>query len=136
MDDLLVERVLRAVECVPPARLVTYGDIAALIGTGPRVVGAVMARWGGGVAWWRVVNARGALPVHLVARARPHWLEEGIALQGDDRVRGGSGAEDRDGARSGRVSLAGHRMASEDLRRVYCAATADLPPQDEGGPHG
>ena len=51
MDDLLVERVLRAVECVPPARLVTYGDIAALIGTGPRVVGAVgVGEWRGGVS--------------------------------------------------------------------------------------
>ena len=28
VDDLVVERILRAVECVPTGRVVTYGDIA------------------------------------------------------------------------------------------------------------
>lgn len=59
MDETLTELVLRAVELVPPGRLVSYGDVAALLGTGPRQVGAVMAREGHGVQWWRVTNASG-----------------------------------------------------------------------------
>ena len=41
MDDVLVERVLRAVELVPRGRVVSYGDLAALVGTGPRQVAVV-----------------------------------------------------------------------------------------------
>lgn len=78
MDELLVERVLRAVEQVPRGRLVAYGDIARLVGTGPRQVGSIMRFWGGNVAWWRVTNASGALPLHLRDEARERWAQEGI----------------------------------------------------------
>ncbi|MGL4176117.1 MAG: MGMT family protein, partial [Dermatophilaceae bacterium] len=46
MDDVVVERVLRAVEQVPRGRVVAYGDIAALVGVGPRLVGRVMSTYG------------------------------------------------------------------------------------------
>lgn len=85
MDELRVERVLRAVEAIPPGRIAAYGDVARIVGTGPRVVGAVMARHGGSVPWWRVTNAAGDLPPHLAARALPHWREEGIAMKPDGR---------------------------------------------------
>ena len=88
MDDLVVERVLRAVELVPPGTVVAYGDLAELVGIGPRQVGSIMATWGSGVAWWRVTNAAGSLPPELLARAREHWAAEGIALR---RVCGRSG---------------------------------------------
>ena len=40
----------------------SYGDVAEFLGAGgPRQVGRVMALWGGGVAWWRVVHADGVL---------------------------------------------------------------------------
>lgn len=77
MDDLLVEHVLVAVEQVPRGRVVSYGDIAALVGTGPRQVGSIMRVWGGNVTWWRVVNAAGVLPAGMLERAREHWIEEG-----------------------------------------------------------
>lgn len=77
----LFDDVLRAVECVPPGRLVSYGDIAALVGTGPRQVGRVMAQAGGGAAWWRVTNARGELPVHLREEASRQWRAEGIPVR-------------------------------------------------------
>ena len=55
------ERVLDLVEGVPPGRVVAYGDVAALLGEGgARQVGRVMALWGGGVPWWRVVRADGS----------------------------------------------------------------------------
>ncbi len=85
MDDLLVERVLIAVEQVPAGRVVSYGDIGALVGAGPRQVGAVMAAWGGTVAWWRVTNAAGELPAHLHAEAARHWAREGITWKSNRR---------------------------------------------------
>lgn len=73
-----MERVLRAVEQVPRGRLVSYGDLAALVGVGPRQVGSVLRHWGGTVAWWRVTNAAGDLPAHLREEAWGRWAEEGI----------------------------------------------------------
>ena len=77
MPDAAAERVLCAVECVPAGRVVSYGDLAELVGTSARRVGAIMASAGPGVPWWRVVNAAGRLPGHLVAEASRHWAEEG-----------------------------------------------------------
>jgi methylated-DNA-protein-cysteine methyltransferase related protein len=85
VDEVTVERVLRAVEQVPRGRLVAYGDIAALVGVGPRQVGAVMRRWGGNVTWWRVTNADGDLPVHLREESRVLWAEEGILMKRNGR---------------------------------------------------
>ena len=60
MDDDYAESVLSLVEQIPPGRVATYGDIAEMVGRGgPRQVGHVMARFGGGVPWWRVVRADG-----------------------------------------------------------------------------
>ncbi|NLA30016.1 MAG: cysteine methyltransferase [Propionibacterium sp.] len=72
----LAERVRRAVRRVPPGTVVTYGDIADLVETGPRQVGRIMACDAGGTPWWRVVNASGRLPDHLIEEARRHWLDE------------------------------------------------------------
>ena len=87
--ELTVERVLCAVECIPTGRVVSYGDLAELVGTSARRVGAIMASAyttlfrsimasaGPGVPWWRVVNASGRLPGHLVAEASRRWADEG-----------------------------------------------------------
>ena len=75
--ELTIERVLCAVECIPIGRVVSYGDLAELVGTSARRVGAIMASAGPGAPWWRVVNAAGRLPGHLVAEASRHWAEEG-----------------------------------------------------------
>ena len=90
MDDLLVERVLRAAECIPRGRVASYGLIASLVGTGPRQVGAVMSRYGAAVAWWRVTDREGRLPAPLLGEARQHWIDEGTPLRGD-----GSGCDYR-----------------------------------------
>ncbi len=60
MDAAYAELVLSLVEQIPPGQVATYGDIAEMVGHGgPRQVGHVMARFGGGVPWWRVVRADG-----------------------------------------------------------------------------
>ncbi|WP_122261640.1 MGMT family protein [Ornithinimicrobium cerasi] len=115
MDEVLVERVLRAVEQVPRGRVVSYGDVAALVGIGPRHVGNVLAAWGGDVPWWRVTNVAGVLPPDLLARARPHWDEEGIEVRPDGR-----------GCR-----ITAYRADLERLARDHARATAGL----DGG-HG
>ncbi|MEZ5086293.1 MAG: MGMT family protein [Tessaracoccus sp.] len=83
MDELLTERVLRAVECIPPGRVASYGLIASLVGTGPRQVGAVMSRHGSAVAWWRVPTRDGRLPSPSMSEAKRHWVEEGIPAKPD-----------------------------------------------------
>jgi alkylated DNA nucleotide flippase Atl1 len=77
-----VEQVLGLVERIPEGRVTSYGTIAEAIGRGgPRQVGAVMARDGGGVPWWRVVRADGSLPRSHDDEARQHYLAEGTPLR-------------------------------------------------------
>lgn len=55
-------RVLDVVDSIEPGQVMSYGDVADFLGDGgPRQVGRVLAQWGGGVAWWRVVHADGSL---------------------------------------------------------------------------
>jgi alkylated DNA nucleotide flippase Atl1 len=71
------EQVLELVEQIPEGQVLTYGDVAELIGQrAPRFVGNVLARYGSDVPWWRVVRAGGWPPRGLEDRARPHYLEE------------------------------------------------------------
>lgn len=86
MDDLAAERVLRAVESIPPGCAAAYGEIGETIGASPRFVARVMSTYGSNVPWWRVPNVRGALPAPLTARALPHWHDEDMPLTDDDRI--------------------------------------------------
>lgn len=78
MDDLTVERVLRVVEAIPPGRVAAYGEVGAIVGVGPRLVGRILREWGSSVPWWRVTNHQGDHP--LLERALPHWRAEGIVV--------------------------------------------------------
>ena len=79
-----VEQVLRLVEAVPPGSVTTYGDLAEMVGRGgPRQVGTVLARHGGGVPWWRVVRADGRPADALLERARRRLRAEGVPFRGD-----------------------------------------------------
>jgi alkylated DNA nucleotide flippase Atl1 len=83
-----VESVLRVVESIPVGRVMAYGAIAEVVGVGgPRQVGRVMAEYGGGVPWWRVVRADGTLPESHRHRARERYLGEGTPLV-RDRIEG------------------------------------------------
>ncbi len=80
-DDAYVEAVLSVVEQVPRGRVTTYGAIAEVVGSGPRLVGRVLARDGGPVPWWRVVRADGSLPPSHHDEARARYVEEGTPLR-------------------------------------------------------
>lgn len=83
----LVDAVATVVRLVPPGSVVSYGDIAELVGTSPRIVGRIMAVGETGeVPWWRVVRADGGMTPHLLDEAAAHWRQEGIGFTGD-RVR-------------------------------------------------
>ena len=84
MDEAYVERVLALVEAIPPGCVATYGDLAEMVGRGgPRQVGTVMSRYGGGVPWWRVVRADGRPVAGLVERALTRLREEDVPLRAD-----------------------------------------------------
>jgi alkylated DNA nucleotide flippase Atl1 len=79
--------VLSLVEAIPPGRVLAYGEIAELFEVGgPRQVGAVLARHGGGVPWWRVVHADGSPPSGKEGRALREWIAEGTALRPNGHV--------------------------------------------------
>lgn len=86
MDDDYVEQVLSIVEQVPPGRVTTYGLIAEALQHrtgrgGARLVGAVMASYGGPVPWWRVVRSDGSLPDSHGPEAHQEYLAEGTPLR-------------------------------------------------------
>ena len=85
MDDELPEfaaAVLDAVDRIPPGQVMTYGDVAEYVGSGgPRQVGQVMSRWGGAVAWWRVLRADGSPPPGHESRALERYRDEGTPLR-------------------------------------------------------
>ena len=76
------DRVLDVVDTIPPGRVMSYGDIAEYLGQGgPRQVGRVMALWGGGVAWWRVIHADGSFLAGHERQALARYQREGTPLR-------------------------------------------------------
>jgi len=77
------EEVLDLVAEIPPGLVLTYADVAEIVGRGgPRGVGNVMARFGGDVPWWRVLRSGGLPPRGLEDRAIAHYRQEGTPLVG------------------------------------------------------
>lgn len=78
------ERVLDCVRDIPAGRVLAYGDVAHMLGEGgPRAVGTVLARFGAGVPWHRVVRADGRPPAGHEVEARRRWQEEGTPVRGE-----------------------------------------------------
>jgi alkylated DNA nucleotide flippase Atl1 len=75
------EQVLDVVSTIPPGRVLTYGDVAGRLGSrAPRAVGTALARFGGGVPWWRVVRSDGSLAPGNEREAAGLLLAEGVRL--------------------------------------------------------
>ena len=91
----LVRVVLDVVGTIPAGKVMTYGDVADVVGphpdfgdtTGPfaaRKVGRVMQHHGGDVAWWRVIRSTGHPPRFLEARAWQYYVEEQTPILGSE----------------------------------------------------
>ena len=79
-------RVLDVVDAIPPGQVMSYGDIAEYLGAGgPRQVGRVLSRYGGGAAWWRVIHADGRPAEGHETQALSHYLAEGTPLRSPAR---------------------------------------------------
>ena len=82
-----VERVLDVVDAIPPGRVMTYGDVAATLGSrAARMVGQVMAYYGSDVPWWRVVRASGHPAAGHEHIALQHYRAEGTPLLGGGKT--------------------------------------------------
>lgn len=79
--DDFVSRMFAVVESIPPGHVMSYGDVAAAIGSrSARGVGRAMAHFGHAVPWWRVVRASGHPPPGHEARALEHYEAESTPL--------------------------------------------------------
>jgi alkylated DNA nucleotide flippase Atl1 len=75
------EDVLEVVDTIPEGMVMTYGDIAELLGRGgARGVGNVMSRYGSDVPWGRVIRSGGYVPQCHEGEALAHYREEGTPL--------------------------------------------------------
>jgi methylated-DNA-protein-cysteine methyltransferase related protein len=85
-SDAEIERVRELVAAIPPGRVATYGDIAAMAGLStPRTVGWIMRTDSADLPWHRVLRADGRPAPHLANRQLQRLAEEGCPLL-DDRV--------------------------------------------------
>lgn len=76
--------VLDAVEQIPRGRVLSYGDVAELIGAGSaRAVGMVMARHGVEVPWHRVLHADGSCARRTAERQLALLRRERVPMRGD-----------------------------------------------------
>ena len=83
------EAVLEIVDAIPPGRVLSYGDVAALLGSrAARAVGSVLRRYGHAHPWWRIVRAGGLPPTGHEAQARAHYEAEGTPLRAISREPG------------------------------------------------
>lgn len=84
MRKTYVEAVLALVDMIPQGSVLSYGDIAELLGAGgPRQVGAVMSHHGSSVGWWRVLRASGEFPENHGEAALRHYLQETTPMKGN-----------------------------------------------------
>jgi methylated-DNA-protein-cysteine methyltransferase-like protein len=80
----LSQRILAAVEAIPPGRVMSYGDVAEYVGTrAARNVGRVLALDGGTVPWHRVLRSNGTMAEHLVVEQTQRLRAEGVRVERD-----------------------------------------------------
>jgi methylated-DNA-protein-cysteine methyltransferase-like protein len=99
------ERVYEIVRRIPAGHVMTYGQIADMLGAGytPRTVGFVMHAAPDGVPWQRVINAQGACSTGRVLL--PHNVQQSLLE-----------AEGITFDARGRCDLKRHRWTPEEAR--------------------
>ena len=88
----LHETIYRVVRTIPPGVVATYGQVATVVGCGPRLVGYAMASLpaGSDIPWQRVINSQGRISVRSDgmpdSRQRRLLVGEGIVFDAKGRV--------------------------------------------------
>lgn len=84
-DDSLAypDAVHELARLVPRGAVLSYGDVAELLGAGSaRQSGKAMGSAPLGTPWWRILRADGTITGALLAEASLHWAAEGLAAPG------------------------------------------------------
>ncbi|MGO3885766.1 MAG: MGMT family protein [Mycetocola sp.] len=82
MNEDFVDAVHSVVDDIPTGRVLAYGQVAARFGSrSSRGVGRVMAHYGDGLPWWRVVRADGRVPAERADEAAARYTEEGTPFR-------------------------------------------------------
>jgi alkylated DNA nucleotide flippase Atl1 len=83
MTASATQGILALIACIPPGRVMTYGDIARHLGLGsPRQVGRALSGVHAGVPWHRVVRSDGTMAEPVRDRQRQLLLAEGVGITG------------------------------------------------------
>ncbi|WP_312180893.1 MGMT family protein [Arthrobacter sp.] len=123
------EAVLATAELIPPGKVLAYGDIAEILGFGgPRQVGAVLARCGSSVPWWRVLRASGEPPACHGHRAWEHYSAEHTPVRGTPAA-DGTGYRVRIAEARWQPSAADWSVL-DDLRRRLTVPAPAVDPED------
>ncbi|MFC4223900.1 MGMT family protein [Lysinibacter cavernae] len=80
-SDDFIAAVLDVVSQIPEGHVMSYGGVAASLGSrAARQVGKIMAYYGSTVPWWRVIRSDGYAPEGHDERALEHYEAEGTPL--------------------------------------------------------
>lgn len=71
------------IAAVPAGQVISYGEIAALVGIGPRHAGRLVGELADEVPWWRVVYADGSPATCHGGRALLQLAAENTPLRGN-----------------------------------------------------
>lgn len=89
IPPLAIERMLAVVQRIPPGRVATYGQVAALAGypRRARLAGQALHAAGDGVPWHRVINAAGVCSLSADSPAgrlqRERLRADGVEFRGE-----------------------------------------------------
>jgi alkylated DNA nucleotide flippase Atl1 len=99
--------VLDAVDRIPAGAVMSYGDVAEMVGAGSaRSVGTVMSRYGAEVPWHRVLHADGSCATHQAEHQLALLREEDVPV------------------RRGRVDMSRARWLGSELPTAAAASAA------------
>ena len=86
------QAIYEVVKTIPAGVVATYGQVAAIVGCGPRLVGYALASLPAGmdVPWQRVINSQGRISIRsngaADARQRQALISEGITFSPNGTV--------------------------------------------------
>jgi alkylated DNA nucleotide flippase Atl1 len=81
VSEELHERVREIIKSIPPGRVASYGDIAAMASAStPRLVGRILSEDGHDLPWHRVLRADGTAAPHIAHEQGERLRAEGVFL--------------------------------------------------------